>query len=36
LLEETEKRRSQIKALMDWLMYGAYSEELRELDDEGF
>ena len=31
LVEETEKRGREVKALMDWLMYGTYSDELDEL-----
>jgi len=31
LVDETEKRGREVKALMDWLMYGTYSDELDEL-----
>lgn len=34
LVEETEKRGREVKALMDWLMYGTYSDELDELLEE--
>jgi len=35
LVKETEKRWRQGKALNDWLMYGIYSDELKELDKKG-
>jgi len=35
LVEETEKRWRQGKALNDWLMYGIYLDELEELDEKG-
>jgi len=31
LIDETEKRGREVNALMDWLMYGTYSDELDEL-----
>lgn len=33
LVEETERRR-RLKALIDWLAYGVYSDELGELNKE--
>jgi len=34
LVEETERRRRRLKALIDWMKYGIYSDELRELDEK--
>ena len=34
LVEETEMRRRRLKALIDWLAYGVYSDELGELNKE--
>jgi len=34
MVEETEKRRGRLKALIDWLAYGTYSDELRELNKD--
>jgi len=34
LIEETERRGREVEALMDWLMYGTYSDELNELREE--
>ncbi len=31
LVEESEKRGREVEALMDWLTYGTYSDELDEL-----
>jgi len=34
LVEETERRRRRLKALIDWLAYGIYSDGLGELNKE--